>query len=91
VSVEVVDSRGRRAPYAETAVRFTVEGAGELAGHASAVPNKPAGFRGPWRKTWQGRCLAILRPAADGKPGKITLKAEASGLDPETVTVRAID
>ncbi len=87
VSVEVVDSRGRRVPYAEVAVRFTVEGAGELAGHASAVPNKPASFRGPLRDTWQGRCLAILRPAADGKPGKITLKAEAEGLESAALTV----
>jgi beta-galactosidase len=91
VSVEVVDSRGRRVPYAETAVRFTVEGAGELAGHASAVPNKPASFRGTLRETWQGRCLAIIRPTAHGKPGKITLKAEAAGLESETLTVRTVE
>ena len=90
VSVEVVDSRGRRVPYAETTVRFTVEGAGELAGHASAVPNKPASFRGPLRETYQGRCLAILRPTG-GESGKITLKAEAAGLDSETLTVRTVE
>ncbi len=86
VSVEVVDDKDRRVPYAETTVRFTVEGAGELAGHASAVPNKPASFRGPLRETWQGRCLAILRPT--GAPGEITLRAEAEGLEPATLTVR---
>ena len=31
----------------------------------------------PLRKTYQGRCLAILRPKVP--PGKITLKAEADG------------
>ena len=92
VSVEVVDAQGRRVPHAEIPVRFTVEGAGELAGHASAVPNKPASFRGPLRETWQGRCLAILRPTvAGGVAGAITLRAESEGLDPATLTVRTAD
>jgi beta-galactosidase len=67
-------------------VSFTVTGAGELAAVGSGNPCDPASFRRPERTTFQGRCLAILRPA--GQPGKITLKAEAEKLSPATVTVR---
>ncbi len=86
VAIEVADAEGRRVPDAKVPVRFTVRGAGELAGHASAVPNQPASFRGPLRETWQGRCLAILRPV--GGAGEILLTAEAEGFAPATVTVR---
>jgi beta-galactosidase len=35
-------------------------------------------FQQPHKKSWQGRCLAIVRPK--GEAGKITLKAKAEGL-----------
>lgn len=82
----MVDASGRRVPNAEVKVRFSVSGAGELAGQASAVPNQPASFKAPERKTWQGRCLAILRPK--GSAGEITLRAEADGLEPAVVTIQ---
>jgi beta-galactosidase len=86
VTVEVVDGDGERVPYAAVPVSFTVTGAGELAAVGSGNPCGPASFRRPERATFQGRCLAILRPT--GEPGKITLKAEAEDLSPATVTVR---
>ncbi|HLP75978.1 MAG TPA: DUF4982 domain-containing protein, partial [Candidatus Paceibacterota bacterium] len=86
VTVEVVDANDRRVPDAEVTVRFTVSGAGELAAQGSAVPNEPASFRAPVRKTFQGRCLAIVRPQGDA--GEITLKAEADGLKPATLVVK---
>lgn len=85
VTVEVVDAAGRIVPNADMPVRFSVSGAGELAGQASASPNEPASFRTPVRKTFQGRCLAILRPKGD--TGKITLKAEADGLKAATIVI----
>jgi hypothetical protein len=39
------------------------------------------------RKTYQGRCLAILRPL--GSPGDIHLRAEADGLELADTTVTA--
>ena len=86
VTVEVVDQNGNVVPTAVISIRFTVAGAGELAAVGSSAPNDAASFRGPLRKTYEGRCLAILRPAGD--VGKITLKAEADGLKPATVVVR---
>ncbi len=86
VTVEAVDAAGERVPYAAVPVQFTVSGAGELAAVGSGNPCDPASFRQPEHTTFQGRCLAILRPV--GEPGKITLKAESEKLSPATVTVR---
>jgi beta-galactosidase len=87
VTVEVIDRRGMVVPDATIPVRFTVTGAGELAATGSTAPNDASSFRLPFRKTHQGRCLAILRP--QGGPGQITLKAEAGGLKAATIVVRA--
>lgn len=87
VTVEAVDAEGRRVPDARVRVKFTVSGAGELAGQASAVPNEPASFRTPERETYEGRCLAILRPS--GKPGTIEFRAEAGGLTPASLVIHA--
>ena len=88
VTVEVVDAAGQRVPDAEADIRFTITGAGELAGQASAAPDRPASFKSPTRKTYQGRCLAILRPV--GGAGDITLRAEAEGLESGSVTVKTL-
>jgi len=85
VTVEVVDADGQRVTDAEISVHFSASGVGEIAGHASAVPNEPASFHGPQHKTYQGRCLAILRPKGD--VGEIFLQAEAEGLQPATITI----
>jgi beta-galactosidase len=86
VAVEVVDSAGLRVPDATVSVRITVTGAGELAGKASANPKLPASFKAPLCTTFQGRCIAILRPS--GNSGTIQLQAEADGLAPAKLTIR---
>jgi beta-galactosidase len=86
VTVEVIDRNGNRVPNATIPVRFTVTGAGELAATGSTAPNDPSSFHAPTRKTYEGRCLAILRPK--GGAGKIQLKAEADGLKSAMVEVR---
>jgi beta-galactosidase len=86
VTVEVVDRRGTVVPTAEISIRFTVTGAGELVATGSPAPNDPSSFHIPVRKTFEGHCLAVLRPA--GKPGRITIKAEADGMKPATLVVK---
>jgi beta-galactosidase len=86
VTVDVVDQHGAVVPNATIPVCFTVTGAGELAATGSSAPNEASSFHLSVRKTCQGRCLAILRPA--GSAGKITLKAEADGLKAATITVQ---
>jgi beta-galactosidase len=85
VTVEIVDAAGQRVPNAEVPVRFTVTGAGELAAQGSSSPNTPASFHTPSRRTFEGRCLVILRPT--GASGKIRLRTEAEGCEASSVTV----
>jgi len=86
VTVEVVDRLGAVIPTAEVPIRFTITGAGELAATGSSAPNDAASFHVPLRKTYQGRCIAILRPT--GSAGEITLHAEAAGLKPATIVIK---
>ena len=86
VTVEIVDSSGAVVPNAAVPVRFTVDGAGELAATGSAAPNDASSFQAPLRTTYQGRCIAILRP--QGAAGQITLKAEADGLKTAMIVIR---
>jgi beta-galactosidase len=86
VTVEIVDEHGVIVPDAATSVRFTLTGAGELAATGSAAPNDAARFQAPLRTTYQGRCLAILRPK--GAAGPITLKADADGLKAASIVIR---
>jgi beta-galactosidase len=87
VTVEVVDAHGRRVPDAESLVEFEAQGVGELAAQGSGAPNDAASFRSANRRTFQGRCLAILRPT--GTPGEISLRAESPGLEAAAVTISA--
>ncbi len=86
VTVEVVDRDGNVVPTAAIPIRFTVTGAGGLAATGSAAPNDMSSFRQPLRKTFKGRCLAIVRP--QGAPGNISLKAEADGLEPASIEIQ---
>jgi beta-galactosidase len=86
ITVEIVDAQGAVVPNAAVPVRFTVEGAGELAATGSAAPNDAASFQAPLRTTYQGRCIAILRP--NGIAGEITLIVEADGLQAATIVIR---
>jgi beta-galactosidase len=86
VTIEVIDRRGTVVPTAAIPIRFTITGAGELAATGSPAPNDASSFHLPVRKTFEGRCLAILRPKGDA--GKITLKAEADGVKAATIVVK---
>jgi len=86
VTVDVVDKNGSVVPTVAIPVRFTVTGVGELAAAGSSAPNDASSFHVPLRKTYEGRALAILRPAGDA--GKITLKAEADGLKAATLVIQ---
>ena len=86
VTVEAVDKAGVRVPDADAEVHFTVSGPGELMAVGNGNPKDPSSFQQPVRALFRGRCLAILRP--NGKPGAITLRAEADGLAATVVAVK---
>ena len=79
VMAEIVDSEGNVVPYADNVqVNFEISGNGEIAGVGSGSPTDMSSFQKPHKMSWQGRCLAIIRPKGDA--GKIVLTARAEGL-----------
>ena len=78
VSVEVRDKDENLIPNADIKVKFTVSGDGELLASGNAAPDDMHSFRKPECKTFNGKCLAIIRPYA--KAGSIKVNAEAAGL-----------
>jgi beta-galactosidase len=79
VMAEIVDADGNVVPFAENIlVNFEINGNAEIAGVGSGSPTDMSSFQKPVKKSWQGRCLAIVRPK--GEPGKIVLTARAEGL-----------
>ena len=87
ITVNVVDKDGILVPDADNRIRFTVEGAGELAAVGNGDRNSDEAFDADNRKAYQGKCLAIVRSTS--MPGKIKVKASANGLKPATLILTA--
>jgi beta-galactosidase len=83
VTLTLTDADGTLHTAADRVVTVEVSGAGTLAGFGSADPSTEERFDGCARRTYEGRALAVLRPAC---AGKIHLVATAPGCDPiETI------
>jgi len=79
VMVEITDADGNVIPNADNVlVNFEICGNGKIAGVGSGSPTDMSSFQQPRKKTWQGRCLVIVRPEVT--PGKIVIKAKSEGL-----------
>ena len=86
VMVEIVDADSNVIPYAdEILINFEISGDGEIAGVGNGNPSDMTSFQQPLKTTYQGKCLAIVRP--NGKSGKIVLKAKAEGLQDDNVQI----
>lgn len=86
VMAEIIDEEGNIIPSADDIwVNFEISGQGEIAGIGSGSPTDMSSFQQPRKKSWQGRCLAIVRPK--GKAGKILLTARAEGLEGTTIEI----
>jgi len=85
VTVEVIDEAGVLVPDANLLIQFQVEGAGELAAVENGNPKDMKSFQTPHVSTFNGHCLAILRPK--GNAGEIKLKAESAGLSGAEIVV----
>ncbi len=87
VMAEIVDTEGNVVPNADgILVNFKISGKGEIAGVGSGSPTDMSSFQQPRKKTWQGRCLAIIRPLGN-KPGEILLTANSIGLKETTIKI----
>jgi beta-galactosidase len=89
VMAEIIDTEGNIVPDADDVmVRFEVSGSGIVAGVGNGDPRDMSSFQQPLKKTWEGRCLAIIRP--EKTPGNIRLKASAPGLKDGILEIKAL-
>lgn len=83
---EIIDSKGNIVPDADDIlVTFEVKGRGKVAGVGSGNPADMSSFQQPRKRTWQGTCMAIIRP--EKSPGKIRIRAKAEGLRGASLTI----
>ncbi len=86
VSTEITDADGNVVPNADgILVSYEISGNGEVAGVGNGNPIDLGSFQQPRKTSYQGRCLAIVRPK--GSAGKIILKATAQGLRESSVEI----
>ncbi len=87
ITVELTDGNGNRDPQAEELVNFSMTGPGTIVGVGNANPVSLESYVQPYRTTWQGRCLVIVR--ASHHAGKIVLTAESQGLPKAEIEIEA--
>jgi len=78
VEVQVLDSNGRIVPEAANMVRFSVTGAGSVAGVGNGDPSSHEPDKAVQRSAFHGLCMVLVR--ATGTPGGIKLQATSPGL-----------
>jgi beta-galactosidase len=77
--VAVVDDQGRLNPWAESEVRFTIEGPARLIGVGNGNPSSMEPHKSNRRRAFRGRCLAIIQSQI-GASGTVRLRVQADGL-----------
>lgn len=79
ITLRITDAQGRTVPRADTRVRFSIDGPGELVAtdNGDAASFEP--FPSASRRAFSGQALAIVRSRA-GAAGRFTVRAEAPGL-----------
>lgn len=85
VRVEVVDAAGRVVGDAGNAIEFSVTGAGTLAGSGNGNPASEESNMAARRSAFHGLAMVLVR--AGERPGTITVKAEAPGLEAGRVQI----
>jgi len=88
VTVRVLDRNGNPVPTANNRIRFTLEGPGEIVATDNGDATDMEAFPSHDRRAFSGLALAILR-GVPGKPGTITLRADADGLNGARVTLES--
>lgn len=88
ITFEIDDELGIWVPNANFLVNFEVSRIGELVAVENGKPYSVKSFQVPFVDSFNGRCLAILRPT-EGK-GEIELKAFSDGLEVDEIIIRTL-
>ena len=85
VTVSILDQEGILCPRADNLVSFHVEGNGTLRAVGNGDPTSLESFVEPYRKAFNGKCMAIVQ--STGSAGEITLTAESEGLESQQIII----
>lgn len=87
VTVRVVDQADVLVPRAKNAIRFTVDGPGDIVATDNGDPTSFVPFQSREREAFNGLALVIVR-SRPGATGAITVTASTPGLKPGLTTIR---
>ena len=85
VTVSITDKEGSIVPNADNLVNFNVTGPGSILAVDNGSQTGTETFQAPYRKAFNGLCLAVIK--ADKKSGEIKLEAKADGLQTAALTI----
>ncbi len=88
ITVNVADENGNTVPDAHPAIRFSLEGSGEIAATDNGDPADLVSFQSPDRNAYFGKALLIVR-SIKGRTGPVKITASAEGLPPGSITIWA--
>ncbi len=87
VEVSIVDAEGLVCPNAAHLVQFKLDGPGRIAGLDNGDPINHEPFQATRHTVFHGLGLAVIEAAR--RPGRISLRAEAEGIEPASVAVES--
>lgn len=85
IEVDLLDAYGIRNPTLEQLVEFEIEGPGSILAVGSSNPMSTESYQKPYRMTYQGRCLVIIKSTHEA--GEIILKAKSGTLPIASVSI----
>ncbi|MCK4749293.1 MAG: DUF4982 domain-containing protein, partial [Bacteroidales bacterium] len=88
ITVTVTDEEGVVCPRADNLISFSVEGIGSLRAVGNGDPTSLESFVEPYRKAFNGKCMAIIQSTQS--TGEITLTAEGEGLTAQQITLKTV-
>ena len=88
VKASAVDAQGLPVPTAQDLIRFQLDGPARALGVGNGDPSCHESDKAPQRSLFNGLCQVIV--GACSSPGKITLTAEADGLETATLILAGL-
>lgn len=89
ITVRVKDKNDITVPRADHRIKFTIGGPGEIVATDNGDPTSFESFQSHERHAFSGLCLVVVR-GLPRQTGKLTVRAEAEGLEGTAVTLRTV-
>jgi beta-galactosidase len=88
VQVQVLDSRKRLVPSANSAIDFHLSGKGKLIGVGNGDPSNHEPDRANSRRAFNGLCMAIMQSTRE--PGELRLVVSSPGLEAAAIVINSL-